>query len=72
MLGERLVECAVEVGDALDTGEFLATCPDDFQSREIVPGDWLVNEILRLSLFSLIPTMAPNPQSPSNGEMSPH
>lgn len=39
MLGECLVECAVEVGDALDTGEFLATCPDDLQSREIVSED---------------------------------
>lgn len=36
VFGEGLVECAIKVGDAPDTGEFFATCPDDLQSREVV------------------------------------
>ena len=30
------MECGIEVGDALDTGELFAACADDLQSREVV------------------------------------
>lgn len=38
MFGERLMECAIEVGDVLEVGEILPTCPDNFEGGKVVPG----------------------------------
>lgn len=34
---ERLMECAVEKGDALGIGVIFSTCSDDFKGGEVVP-----------------------------------
>lgn len=38
VFGERLMECAIEVGDVLEIGKILSTCPDDLEGGKVVSG----------------------------------
>lgn len=60
VLGKRLMECAIEIGDASDIGEFFSTCANNFQRREVVSG-WSESNSVLLAILYLQRSQILNP-----------